>query len=218
MRVLVAMRDSDKLDSIKEALVAQKYQVDIAQSIADAQYMLDVRTYSLILIHSNLAEKGALLEFISLHKNIDAVQMFLDAKASEKTELEVFKAGGGDYLKEGSEAILIARIKARLKFAPSGEIAIGDLKLYPLEERVVFKDKVIELRGKPFEVLVHLAKNNRQIISKEQLLNAIWEEPELVTPNVIEVAINQIRQKLDLAIGSSSVETVRRRGYRFKYS
>ena len=50
-------------------------------------------------------------------------------------------------------------------------------------------------KGKPFEVLTHLARHRDQIVSKEQLLDAIWEEPELVTPNVIEVAINQIRQK-----------------------
>jgi two-component system OmpR family response regulator len=54
-----------------------------------------------------------------------------------------------------------------------------------------------------------------QIVSKEQLLDAIWEEPELVTPNVIEVAINQIRQKMDKPLGITTIETVRRRGYRF---
>ena len=54
-----------------------------------------------------------------------------------------------------------------------------------------------------------------QIVSKEQLLDAIWEEPELVTPNVIEVAINQIRQKMDKPLNISTIETVRRRGYRF---
>ena len=68
---------------------------------------------------------------------------------------------------------------------------------------------------KPFEVLTHLARHSDQIVSKEQLLDAIWEEPELVTPNVIEVAINQIRQKMDKPLNISTIETVRRRGYRF---
>ncbi|EAJ3889862.1 homeostatic response regulator transcription factor HsrA, partial [Campylobacter jejuni] len=67
----------------------------------------------------------------------------------------------------------------------------------------------------PFEVLTHLARHSDQIVSKEQLLDAIWEEPELVTPNVIEVAINQIRQKMDKPLNISTIETVRRRGYRF---
>ena len=54
-------------------------------------------------------------------------------------------------------------------------------------------------------------------VSKEQLLDAIWEEPELVTPNVIEVAINQIRQKMDKPLNIATIETIRRRGYRFCY-
>ena len=73
------------------------------------------------------------------------------------------------------------------------------------------------MKGKPFEVLTHLARHRDQIVSKEQLLDAIWEEPELVTPNVIEVAINQIRQKMDKPLCISTIETVRRRGYRFCY-
>ncbi|MBT3882162.1 MAG: helix-turn-helix domain-containing protein, partial [Campylobacteraceae bacterium] len=47
--------------------------------------------------------------------------------------------------------------------------------------------------------------------------DAIWEEPELVTPNVIEVAINQIRQKMDKPLNIATIETIRRRGYRFCY-
>jgi len=62
-----------------------------------------------------------------------------------------------------------------------------------------------------------LAIHSDQIVSKEQLLDAIWDEPELVTPNVIEVAINQIRQKMDKPLKISTIETVRRRGYRFCY-
>ena len=62
------------------------------------------------------------------------------------------------------------------------------------------------MKGKPFEVLTHLARHRDQIVSKEQLLDAIWEEPELVTPNVIEVAINQIRQKMDKPLNIGTIE------------
>ncbi len=65
--------------------------------------------------------------------------------------------------------------------------------------------------------MTHLARHRDQIVSKELILDAIWEEPELVTPNVIEVAIDQIRQKMDKPLGISTIETIRRRGYRFCY-
>jgi len=80
-----------------------------------------------------------------------------------------------------------------------------------------YNSKLLVLKGKPFEVLTHLARHRDQIVSKEQLLDAIWEEPELVTPNVIEVAINQIRQKMDKPLNIATIETIRRRGYRFCY-
>ena len=94
-------------------------------------------------------------------------------------------------------------------------IKIDDLTIDPDEEKITYQGTEIELKGKPFEVLTHLARHSDQIVSKEQLLDAIWEEPELVTPNVIEVAINQIRQKMDKPLNISTIETVRRRGYRF---
>ena len=95
------------------------------------------------------------------------------------------------------------------------KIKIKDLIIVKDEEKVIYKDKETYLKGKAFEVFTHLARYPNQVISKEQLLDAIWEEPELVTPNVIEVAINQIRQKMDKPLQITTIETVRRRGYRF---
>ncbi|MCV6608199.1 MAG: winged helix-turn-helix domain-containing protein, partial [Campylobacterales bacterium] len=111
--------------------------------------------------------------------------------------------------------LLNARIETRLRFGGTNVIEIENLIIDPDEEKIFFESKEIELKGKPFEVLTHLAKHKGQIVSKEQLLDAIWEEPELVTPNVIEVAINQIRQKMDKPLEIGTIETVRRRGYRF---
>ena len=113
--------------------------------------------------------------------------------------------------------VLVARIEARLRFGGTNLIEIEDLIINPDEEKITYKGQEIELKGKPFEVLTHLARHRDQIVSKEQLLDAIWEEPELVTPNVIEVAINQIRQKMDNPLDIATIETVRRRGYRFCY-
>ncbi len=104
-----------------------------------------------------------------------------------------------------------------MRFGGTNLIEIEDLVINPDEEKITYKNQEIELKGKPFEVLTHLARHRDQIVSKEQLLDAIWEEPELVTPNVIEVAINQIRQKMDKPLNIATIETVRRRGYRFCY-
>ena len=79
-----------------------------------------------------------------------------------------------------------------------------------------FETSILQLAQGQKDSIVFLGKVGVGI-SKEQLLDAIWEEPELVTPNVIEVAINQIRQKMDKPLNIGTIETVRRRGYRFCY-
>jgi two-component system OmpR family response regulator len=144
--------------------------------------------------------------------------VIITAKDDKESEIKALKAGADDYIKKPFDFdILIARIEARLRFGGTNVIKIDDLIIDPDEEKISYNGQEIELKGKPFEVLTHLAIHSDQIVSKEQLLDAIWDEPELVTPNVIEVAINQIRQKMDKPLKISTIETVRRRGYRFCY-
>ena len=144
--------------------------------------------------------------------------VIISARDDKESEIEALKSGADDFIKKPFDFdILLARIEARLRFGGTNVIEIDDLIINPDEEKIEYAGVEIELKGKPFEVLTHLARHRDQIVSKEQLLDAIWEEPELVTPNVIEVAINQIRQKMDKPLNISTIETIRRRGYRFCY-
>jgi len=68
------------------------------------------------------------------------------------------------------------------------------------------------------EVFRYLAERSGQIISKEQLLYALWVEPEMVTPQVIDVSIHKIRREVDKALDIVTIETVARRGYRFMFT
>ena len=140
----------------------------------------------------------------------------LSEHGDKDSEIKALKSGADDFIKKPLDFdILLVRIEAKLRFGVSNIIEIEDLIINPEEEKIIYQGEEIELKGKPFEVLTHLAMHKDQIVSKEQLLDAIWEEPELVTPNVIEVAINQIRQKMDKPLEITTIETVRRRGYRF---
>jgi two-component system OmpR family response regulator len=142
--------------------------------------------------------------------------IILSARDDRESEIEALRAGADDFIRKPFDfEILTTRIEAKLRFGGSNIIEVENLVINPEEERIIYEGEEIELKGKPFEVLTHLAMHKDQIVSKEQLLDAIWEEPELVTPNVIEVAINQIRQKMDKPLNITTIETVRRRGYRF---
>ncbi|NPA03867.1 MAG: homeostatic response regulator transcription factor HsrA [Epsilonproteobacteria bacterium] len=219
MRILIVEDEVTLNKTLAEGLKEFGYQSDTSESLKDAQYYLDIRNYDLILVDWMLPD-GSGLELVTQVKqtNPKTIVIVLSARDDKESEIEALRAGADDYIKKPFDFdVLVARIEARLRFGGSSIIEIKELVINPEEEKIIFKGKEIELKGKPFEVLTHLARHKDQIVSKEQLLDAIWEEPELVTPNVIEVAINQIRQKLDKPLGIQTIETVRRRGYRFCY-
>ncbi len=219
MRVLIVEDEVTLSSTLAEGLKELGYQSDIAENFKDADYYTDIRNYDLILLDWMLPDNSGLeLIPIAKERNPKTIIIVLSARDDKESEIEALKIGADDYIKKPFDFdVLIARIEARFRVGTSSVIEIEDLVINPEEEKITYKNKEIELKGKPFEVLTHLARHKDQIVSKEQLLDAIWEEPELVTPNVIEVAINQIRQKLDKPLGIQTIETVRRKGYRFCY-
>ncbi len=219
MRILVIEDEVTVHKTLAEGLNEFGYQTDIAENLKDAEYYISIRNYDLVLTDWMLPD-GSGVDLISTvkQKSPRTAVLVLSAKDDKQSEIEALNSGADDYVKKPFDFdVLIARIEARLRFGGTSVIEIGELIINPDEEKITYKGTEIELKGKPFEVLTHLARHRDQIVSKEQLLDAIWEEPELVTPNVIEVAINQIRQKMDKPLNISTVETIRRRGYRFCY-
>ena len=217
MRILIVEDEVTLNKTIAEGLQEFGYQADCAENFKDAEYYIGIRNYDLVLADWMLPD-GDGIDLINTIKQKcprTAIVM-LSAKEDKESEIKALKAGASDYVKKPFDFdVLLARIEVQLRFGGTNVIQIGELTIDPDEEKIIYKDQEVELKGKPFEVLTHLARHSDQIVSKEQLLDAIWEEPELVTPNVIEVAINQIRQKMDKPLNISTIETVRRRGYRF---
>ena len=220
MRILIIEDEVTLNQTLSDGLKEFGYQSDIAENLSDGRYMIDIRNYDLVLLDWMLPDGNGIdiIPEIKSKSHKTAI-IVLSARDDKESEIAALKAGADDYIKKPFDfEVLLMRIEAKLRFGGSNIIEIGELIINPEEEKIIYQGESVELKGKPFEVLTHLAMRNDQIVSKEQLLDAIWEEPELVTPNVIEVAINQIRQKLDKPLNITTVETVRRRGYRFCFS
>ncbi|EPO7271420.1 response regulator transcription factor, partial [Campylobacter upsaliensis] len=199
MRILIIEDDIGLNKSIVENLAQFGYQSDSSENFKDGEYFIGIRHYDLVLANWTLADgDGAELIRLVKQKSPRTPVIIISSKADKDNEIKALKLGADDFIKKPFDFdIFLARIEARLRLGGTNVIKIEDLTIDPDEEKITYKGQDIELKGKPFEVLTHLARHSDQIVSKEQLLDAIWEEPELVTPNVIEVAINQIRQKMD---------------------
>jgi two-component system OmpR family response regulator len=217
MRILIIEDNVELGTSLSDTLTAQNYQCDVAENMGDAKYYLDIRNYDLVLLAWSQENENSIDLVPTIKTDAHKTSVIVISEREDKeSEIKALKGGADDFIRKPIDTdILLVRIEAKLRFGVSNIIEIEDLIINPEEEKIIYQGEEIELKGKPFEVLTHLAMHKDQIVSKEQLLDAIWEEPELVTPNVIEVAINQIRQKMDKPLEITTIETVRRRGYRF---
>ena len=217
MRILIIEDEVTLSKTLSDGLKEFGYQNDVAGNIKDGEYYLGIRNYDLVLLDWMLPDGNGIDMITKLKAKVPKTAVIvLSARDDRDSEIEALKAGADDYVRKPFDfEVLTTRIEAKLRFGGSNIIEVDELVINPEEEKIIYEGTEIELKGKPFEVLTHLAMHKDQIVSKEQLLDAIWEEPELVTPNVIEVAINQIRQKMDKPLNITTIETVRRRGYRF---
>jgi len=217
MRVLIMEDEATLSKTLSDKLIEADYQADIAENISDAKYYIDIRNYDLVLMGWPKTGSNNIPMIAEIKNKAHKTSVIVISEREDKeSEIEALRSGADDFIRKPLDYdILLVRIEAKLRFGASNIIEIEELIINPEEEKIIYQGEEIELKGKPFEVLTHLAMHKDQIVSKEQLLDAIWEEPELVTPNVIEVAINQIRQKMDKPLNITTIETVRRRGYRF---
>lgn len=216
MRILSIGLDKELLNNLSKQ---GRYIFDESYDMYDSSNFLIFRSYDLILLNykSDFEKTSKFIRNMgSVYKTPTIV---ISSDSSKSIEIDFLEDGANDFIKNPiDEELLIARIDSKLRNHVNNKIYCGkELVIEINQESVYFGDKKLDIRGKPFDILVYLIKYKNKVISKDRLLNAIWEEPEYITPNVIETSINAIRQKLDKTINKKCIETVRRRGYKFCY-
>lgn len=95
-------------------------------------------------------------------------------------------------------------------------LQVGDLKLNLSSRTVFYKEDEIILTKKEFELLEHLMKNRNVVLTREQLLNNVWDYEYFGDTNVVDVYIRYLRQKIDEKYGIHLISTVRGVGYIIK--
>ncbi len=144
--------------------------------------------------------------------------LLISAKDGEVDQADGLDLGADGYLvKPFSFVVLVAQVRAVLRRA-NGSRAAGALRIGPLEvdrgaRRVRWHDEPVPLSPREFALLEVLAGRPGTVVTKDELLRAVWGDEQAATRNVVEVYVGYVRRKLDAVGAGSVVRTVRGHGY-----
>jgi two-component system copper resistance phosphate regulon response regulator CusR len=160
-----------------------------------------------------------ILEKLKKIKDYNTFIIIVTAKDSTSEIVHCLQLGADDYLvKPIKFPELVARIKALLRRSPVNvkeSLIFDDLEIDLNKQLVIREGKELFLSKKEFQILELLARNNKITISRNELLESIWNMTELTDKNIIEVQINRLRTKLDEGFDKKFIKTVRGCGYMF---
>ncbi len=146
----------------------------------------------------------------------------LTARGELQDRIAGLDAGAIDYLvKPFSVAELAARIRAQLRSAtrePATRLQAGELTVDLISREVTVDGKQVRLSTTEFELLVYLLRNRGHVLTREQILRAVWGYGHDPGTNVVDVYVGYLRRKLSTAERPAPIVTVRSVGYRFDQS
>lgn len=216
--------DADIRTVLKANLGLHGFDVIMAANLAEARDMIRTILPALIILDLTLPDGDGLDfcgEFKALHPQIPVIMLTARDKLQDK--IIGLETGADDYVvKPFATSELLARIRARLRQAPSAEparsISAGDLLVDIGNHQVTLRGEVIALTPKQFQLLVFLVENRGRLVTREEIRRTLWKDSPIYSwSRVIDVHIQHLRQKLeDDATAPKSIVTVLGQGYRFE--
>jgi two-component system OmpR family response regulator len=219
MRVLVVEDELGLAETIRRGLVADGFAVDVMHNGEDAIWAATESTYSAIVLDIMLPKVNGyrVVERLREQGNWTPILM-LTAKDGDYDQTDAFDLGADDYLtKPFSFIVLIARLRALIRRgAPERPVvlAAGDLTLDPARRRVQRGATLLTLTPREFGLLEYLMHHAGDVVTKAQILDAVWDPAFDGEPNIVEVYIRYLRRKVDVPFGRHAIETARGMGYR----
>ncbi len=220
MKILVIEDDPRIASFLERGLTAEGFHVAVERDGRDGLERALGDEFDLIILDRMLPYLDGLDVCRRLREEGHSVYiLMLTARDTLQDKIAGLKGGADDYLtKPFAFDELLARIGAlqRRRAAPSIEkpLRIGGLVLDPLSRRVTKDGVPITLTVREFELLHYLMSNPDRVVSRERLLNSVWDYGYDPGTKIVDVYVRYLRQKIDGQAGSPSlIQTVRGIGY-----
>jgi two-component system, OmpR family, response regulator len=219
VRVLVIEDEKRLATGLKKGLEAEGFATDVALNGTDGLWMARENPYDAIVLDIMLPGVNGfkICSTLREEKNWTPILM-LTAKDGELDEAEALDLGADDYLtKPFSYVVLVARLRALLRRGAPDRPSVleaGDLRFDPGSKQVWRGDNEVDLTAREMALLEFLLRHKGEVVSKRDILEHVWDYDFQGDPNIIEVYIRHLRNKLDRPYGRNSIQTVRGAGYR----
>lgn len=217
MKILVV--DDERLirNVIREYLENEKYEVFEAENGFDALRVLETNKVDLIILDIMMPRMDGFETLKEIRKTKDTPVIMLSAMKEEEDKLNGFNLGVDDYItKPFSPKELVARVKAHLKRTNGKENAYTykDLKVDYLGRKVTVENKEVNLTPKEYELLTYFIKNKNVALSREQLLNSVWDYDYYGDDRTVDTHVKMLRKSLGKY--RDLIRTVREVGYKYE--
>src|SRR6202790_2355697 len=218
MRILLVEDEPKVSGFVERGLTAERYAVDVVADGRDGLEMAQTYPYDLIILDLMLPRLEGREVLQRIRRSDTCVPVLvLTARDSVEDKVRLFEIGADDYLtKPFAFAELLVRAKALLRRGPvnrSSTLSVGDLELDRLTQQVKRSGKRIELTVKEYALLEYLMLNRDRVLSRNMIIEHIWDQSFDGITNIVDVYVRHLRAKVDDPHQYKMIRTVRGAGY-----
>lgn len=206
-------------ETVRTGLHREGWAVDVASTGTDGLWMATGNAYDAIVLDIMLPGLSGYEVVRQLRgRRVWTPVLMLTAKDGEFDLADALDLGADDYLtKPFSFVVLTARLRAlQRRGAPErpAVISVGTLDIDPAAHTVTRSGTPVSLTAKEFAVLEVLARHAGDVVTKREIITAVWDMNYDGDDNIVEVYVAYLRRKIDQPFGLRSIGTVRGVGYR----
>jgi len=223
-RTILLVEDETSItEPLAEALRSEGFETQVAGTVAEALELARTEP-DLVLLDVMLPDGSGFDVCRELRQRSRVPIIMLTARGEEADRVVGLELGADDYVvKPFSAREVVARIRAVLRRVNEpvpgehdGPVEIGELRLDPASRQVTHRGEVLELSRKEFELLQLLMRNAGSVVTRERLLDEVWDTNWFGSTKTLDVHVSGIRRKLgDDPSEPRYLHTVRGVGFRF---
>ena len=223
MKDILIIEDNQELGGlVKDFLINEGFTVELVESAEEGIELLKNEVYRLLLLDVYLPGKNGFEALEEIRKILSLPVLMMSAQTDDQSKILGMEIGADDYIdKPFSIPVLCSKIKAliRRSYNTSDEKTVLEshgIKIDLTSRTVTKKGVTVNTRGKEFDILVYLMKNEGRVVDKETLFNAVWGEDCFSELSSLSVYISWLRDKIeDDPKNPKYIKTVYKIGYTF---